>query len=204
VIELQAQLVTAFHHELVTRDWLAALSAFLDELPSLHGRSGTGVVRPFFNEERYMGPQSACKYMFELEFTCVLGPMLEEHFRGHVNYRPVQLKFRLKELRNTWLWASEAAEFSREELAAIARAGGALVDTDLRDFAPEPDWAPKAVCHQSQLLMGTSAGKKCVVLAHPLNLTRVWGSHDQPVLPLLGDPARVRAAIDATYGPLAP
>jgi hypothetical protein len=68
MIELATKLVTAFHRSLATPEWLNALAGCVEkriaEHPEFWSSDGKGVVASQYNEDRYMGPRSACKYEF--------------------------------------------------------------------------------------------------------------------------------------------
>ncbi len=70
MLTLEHQLVTEFHRDLATDDWLASLACYVQNVisnhPEYHTADGTGTVRSNYNEERYMGPNSICKFVFEI------------------------------------------------------------------------------------------------------------------------------------------
>ncbi|HLY72853.1 MAG TPA: hypothetical protein VKU80_01945, partial [Planctomycetota bacterium] len=71
MIHLTHKLVTQFHRDLATQDWLQSCAREIDSRIrakcKVQYSEGAGCVRSRFNEDRYMGPTSAVRLQFEVE-----------------------------------------------------------------------------------------------------------------------------------------
>lgn len=85
MIELRQHWVTPFHQELATSEWTHQLLQTLHSHPGLKGIPFHGKIAATHTEERFLGPQSAVKYDFDLRLT-QMGPGLTKEIEVLVTY----------------------------------------------------------------------------------------------------------------------
>jgi hypothetical protein len=139
MITLQADFITPFHKALATPSWMSALQTYIAERIEASGAyqttKGTGTVHALYTDERYLGPNSAVRYRFEVNVDVDRDEptRLRDSYRSTVDFDPASGRFSLgmkedlstletrtrykaemRRAREEWLESFEALE-SREE-----------------------------------------------------------------------------------------
>lgn len=190
-MELELNLVTRFHLQLVTVEWLRKLMLFLEQDPRLEG---SAVVTSDYNEDRFMGPESVVKYRFRIEFPDrPASSPLWSGYTAEVEYNPRRDDFKMRTVWWSVTWKGEP------DMAAIPPLEG----------LPEPDVVrqlEESVARSWAMVPVAFEGPSVVVaLADPEQLERASDLAWQ-----LQRPARLRRVtpeelthiVDAVHGPL--
>lgn len=122
MLKLTTKLVTCYHRELATDEWLAKLRASLTNAMEAHSeyrsKNGDGLVFSSFNEEHFMGPRSLIKNDFIAEISISrLRSTAKDYYKASVRYSPEADEFRI--LREEVVTA-ETQERNRSNLVCIA------------------------------------------------------------------------------------
>jgi hypothetical protein len=125
VLNLVTHLSTAFHRELATAAWLAALAAHVEaEMKDRAGRyrRGEGRVSSEYNEARFMGPNSLVKYESRVDAVMSRDDTPRpDRYRIWVRYRPDAHAFLTRQTELDTLESRLCARQEAERLEAEGR-----------------------------------------------------------------------------------
>jgi len=116
MVALIPDLTTQFHRDLAAPEWLASLAAHIGRALASHREyqtsDATGIVFSGYNEDRYMGPNSVCKFFFVVDALVVRRnrTLDRDRYQAWLRYEPRTGTFRTR---------SELIE-TRELLEAVA------------------------------------------------------------------------------------
>lgn len=119
MVKLASHLKTGFHRTLANADWLSLLAQFLSERIAQHKAyrtsSGRGCVRSLYNDEKYMGPNSVCRYEFAVKVSVSRGrfSLVRDRYEADVRYVPEDHRFEIRweTIRTVETWIRDLANF---------------------------------------------------------------------------------------------
>jgi hypothetical protein len=132
MIRLLANLKHPFHVSLASQDWLEKLGRVVSErirqLGGFDTQDGEGEVTSRYGEDRFMGPNSVCKYDFDVRVKVASRTSLGEpdEYRAVATYDPAQGTFVTKSESRTILRLRAAVSELVERLSAIVLNDGPL------------------------------------------------------------------------------